>query len=334
MKTIDYIESLELDNPLYIDVRSPGEFSMDHIPGSINIPLFDDNERVEVGTLYRMAGKEKAMLRGSEIVGTKLQQILSRIMEYRDKNIIVSCARGGMRSGSLASLLDSLGFTVFQLNRGYKGYRKYIIDSFNTLNPEIPLIVLQGLTGSGKTEIIRRMENSIDLEKLAGHRSSVFGGIGIKQNTQKSFETGIISSLHHLHTFNHIIIEGESQKIGNLHIPDPFYTIMKQSPAILIKTPLEMRIDIIEKEYSDFTLGDNIPEIVKSLRTKLGKKIVDELLFHFNNGNIRKFIEIMLLHYYDPLYAYSLEKKHYIDTVDFTTTDETLHEIEAVINAL
>ncbi len=331
MKELSYRESLSITDSVYIDVRSPLEFEADHITGSVNIPLFGDDERKEVGTIYRMAGRNIAIERGTEIVGEKLRELVKSFMQYQDRNIILLCARGGMRSGSLASLLDSLGMRVFKLTKGYKDYRSYVIERIESLTMPAPLFVLQGLTGSGKTEIIRKFPWSIDLEEMAGHRSSVFGGIGIVQKTQKRFESLILNSLDGLGNAPFCLIEGESRKIGDLHIPDSLNELMKTAPVIYLDTPMERRVDIIYNEYHPHCDDNNIPAIVKSLAPKLGSANVETLTGLYAAGNIRDFIRLMLEKYYDPLYRHSLQRKDFIATIRYTTADDAIAEVQEQI---
>ncbi len=331
MNEISYLESLKLNNPVYVDVRSPQEFEIDHITRSVNIPLFNNEERKEVGTVYRLAGRYDAILRGTEIVGEKLKDIISALHPYSDKEIVVMCARGGMRSGSLVSLLGSLGMTVYKLVDGYKGYRRYVAEQIESLSMEAPLFVLQGLTGSGKTEIIRRVPHAIDLEDMAGHRSSVFGGIDQKQKTQKRFESLILERIHSLAHCPYVIIEGESRKIGNLHLPASLHRLMKNSPAIYLDTPLERRVEIIFNEYRSHCNDENIPNIVRSLESKLGRKNIDTLLGLYAQGNLQEFIRLMLIKYYDPLYQYSLDKASYAAIIRNLDTESSVEEIQACI---
>jgi len=232
MNDITYSESLEIPDRIYIDVRAPIEFAEDHVEGAVNIPLFDDSERREVGTMYRAMGRDSAITRGTAIVGGKLPELVGSFMQYRDRNIVIMCARGGMRSGSLAALLDSLGMPVFRLRDGYKGYRRHVAGQLASILLPAPLFVLQGLTGTGKTEIIRKLPYAIDLEGMAGHRSSVFGGIGIAQKSQKRFESLLCDRIRGLAGAPGIVIEGESRKIGNLHLPPSLYELMRCSPSI------------------------------------------------------------------------------------------------------
>lgn len=331
MKEISYLESLAVPDNVYIDVRSPEEYNVDHISGSVNIPLFDNEERKEVGTIYRMAGREDAIVLGIKIVGDKLKDLMASFLRYQDRAIIVLCARGGMRSGSLVSLLDSLGLNVYKLKNGYKGYRRYAIERLDPLSVPAPLFVLNGLTGAGKTEIIRNAPSAIDLEGMAGHRSSVFGGIDMAQNSQKRFESLLLDRTQSLREARYCLIEGESRKIGDIHIPHSLYEFMKVSPAIYIETPIERRVEIIYKEYHVHCDDENIPVIVKSLTSKLGRKNTDLLVGLYARGSIREFIRILLEKYYDPLYRYSIGHGNYIASIQNFTTEQAVNEIQKTI---
>ena len=250
MLEITFEESLKLHNPLYVDVRAPIEYNEDHIPGAINLPIFDDEERKEVGILYKSLGKDEAIKRGVEIGGKRIVDIIKSLTDIKDKTIIIYCARGGMRSASVASIINSLGIRAYKIKNGYKSFRKNVLEYLSTKIITPKIFILQGLTGSGKTEILRFLNNSIDLEAMAGHRSSVFGGIGLKQNTQKFFETSLWHRLEELKNEKFIIFEGESKKIGNLHIPENIFTQMREGLMISIEAPIRRRIDIIKNEYT------------------------------------------------------------------------------------
>jgi tRNA 2-selenouridine synthase len=318
---------MEIPGAVYIDVRAPVEFAEDHVAGAVNIPLFDDGERKEVGTIYRMSGRDDAIIRGTAIVGDKLPDLVGSIMQYRDRTVVLMCARGGMRSASLASLLDSLGMTVCKIRDGYKGYRRYVSERLASLALPAPLYVLQGLTGTGKTEIIRKLPHAMDLEEMAGHRSSVFGGIGIEQKTQKRFESLLCDRVRELDGAPCVIVEGESRKIGNLHLPDSLYESMKRSPSILIDTPIERRVDIIYNEYHRHCTADNIPGIVAGLAPKLGHKNADHLTGLYREGNIREFIRVMLEVYYDPLYRHTLDIKEHLAIIRNLDTDDAVKQV-------
>lgn len=331
MKDITFQESMELENPVYIDVRSPKEFEEDHIPEAINLPIFNNEERAEVGTIYKLKGRDEAVIRGTEIGGQRIGDIINEMADIQGRNIVICCARGGMRSGAVAALLDSLGIKTFRLKDGYKSYRRYVLERLNTFPVKPEIFILQGLTGAGKTEIIRYIKNSIDLEDLAGHRSSIFGAIGLKQNSQKAFDSGLCSGIMKLKDEAYIVLEGESRKIGNLHIPDNIFMQMRSSPAIYIDTPMSRRVEIIKKEYDRFHEHDKVISIVKSLKRKLSSVKIEKLLQLYSSGEVEEFIEILLADYYDALYSYTLKKMTYIATLVNHNSAETASQVVSVI---
>ena len=327
MIDISYEDSLRLDDSLYVDVRSPSEFSYDHIPGALNLPIFDDDERKEIGILYRHAGRNEALIRGTRIGSRKIADIVSAIDENRHRNLVIYCARGGMRSSSVASLVSSLGFNVYRIIQGYKGYRRYIVSRIDSLHIPIPFFVLQGLTGTGKTELIRNFAHGIDLEAMAGHRSSIFGGIGLRQNSQKRFESLLIQRIDERRSAPFCFIEGESRKIGNLHIPPSLYKQMKGAPVIYIQAPMERRVRIINDEYSRDINDEDVISIVRTLKSKLGNNTIERLVSLYNEGAVDEFISILLEKYYDPLYEHSLKKMDYIGIVHSTGTEQACSDI-------
>lgn len=331
MEDITFEESLELENPVYIDVRSPGEFEEDHISGALNLPIFNNEERAEVGTIYKLIGRDDAVIRGTEIGGRRIGDIINAMADIRGRNIVICCARGGMRSGAVASLLDSLGIKTFRLKDGYKSYRRYVIEILNTCQVKPEIFILQGLTGAGKTEIIKHIKNSIDLEGLAGHRSSVFGAIGLKQESQKTFETGICSGIIKFKDEAYLVIEGESRKVGNLHIPDNIFKQMRSSPAIYIDTPMTRRVEIIKREYDRFHEHEKVVSIVKSLKNKISSSKIEKLLDLYSSGKVDEFIEMLLLDYYDTLYGYTLKKMTYIASLVNNNSAETASQVVSVI---
>ncbi len=332
MNEITYEESRALENPLYLDVRAPIEYSNDHIPGALNMPLFDDEERHEIGKIYKALGQSEAIVRGSEIVGGKIGDIVSNIRNIKEKQIIIYCFRGGMRSSSITSLLTSLQFHVFKLKNGYKAYRKHVRDELDRLSIKSGIYVLHGLTGTGKTEIIKYIDNSVDLEKYAGHRSSVFGGIGLKQKTQKMFESLLLKKITDLRSAEYIVLEGESRKIGDLHIPNNLLEKMHSSPGIRIEASIERRINILLKEYDSYNLEpEKIIPIINSISGRLGKKNVAALIELFEKGDMYEFTELLLEKYYDPLYRHSLEKMEFIARIENVDSEEAAAEVERII---
>ena len=327
MQNISFEESLSLVKPVYIDVRAPIEYEEDHITGAINIPIFDNAQRAEIGTLYKMAGRDQAVLRGTEIAGQKLSDLIKQFQALKDRELVIYCARGGMRSKSVAELLNSLGMPVSRLIDGYKGYRRYVNMFFEKLDINCPIYILQGLTGTGKTEIIHKLENAIDLEGMAGHRSSIFGGIGLEQKSQKCFETQLFARLHELTDAKYIVLEGESRKIGNLHIPEKLYAQMRAANIFLIEADVERRVDIILNDYASYTSLEIITPKVMSISQKIGKAASNLLVELYSEGNMREFVRILFEKYYDPLYVHSLNKLQFIARIENIDSEKAATDI-------
>ncbi|MBP7585894.1 MAG: tRNA 2-selenouridine(34) synthase MnmH [Spirochaetes bacterium] len=332
MNEISYEDALLLENPIFIDVRAPVEFTADHIPGAINIPLFDDAERAEIGTIYRHRGQYEAVVKGSSYAGAKLDGIVSRVRDITGKgSVIIHCFRGGMRSESLVSLLVSLGIPVRKLAGGYKSYRTYVSGALQRLVVRAPLFVLHGLTGTGKTQILKHIANSIDLEGMAGHRSSVFGGLGLEQNTQKMFESLLLARAGELAGAEFAVIEGESRKIGDLHIPPAVFSALTASPGILITASMETRVRLLLDEYVKCAGEGQVESIVKTLENRIGGKNVIILLELFRDDKLEEFAQFLLEKYYDPLYHHTLKKMEYIAVIDNSDSSVAAVEVESAV---
>jgi tRNA 2-selenouridine synthase len=317
MNEISYEDALRLENPIFIDVRAPVEFGEDHIPGAINIPLFDDAERADIGTIYRNRGKYDAVVKGSAYAGAKIDGIVKEIRELKEKgSVIIHCFRGGMRSEALVSLLASLEIKVHKLAGGYKSYRKQVADSLRDLVISPPVFVLHGLTGTGKTKILHNINNSIDLEGMAGHRSSVFGGIGLVRKSQKMFESLLLGRIEELKSGEFVVIEGESRKIGDLHVPPPVFAAITGSPGILVTAPIERRVRILLDEYMKEADEGQVVSIVESLEGRIGRKNVNTLLDLFRGDKLEEFAQFLLEKYYDPLYLHTLKNMDYIAVIE------------------
>ena len=295
---------------MIVDVRSPIEFEQDHIPGAINIPLFSNEERAIVGTIYKKEGKDDAINKGLEFLSPKLPKMINKYRKLKQP-ITIYCFRGGMRSNSIASLLKSLGMDVKVLEGGYKTYRKKVIQELErfVINPKI--YVLYGLTGSGKTEILTQLENSLDLEGLAQHRGSVFGDINLKPNSQKMFESLLLERLKQLQNEKIIFIEGESKKIGKVQIPLSIWQQMQKAKKIKVVNTIEQRVERIYKEYCNNIDIDIFSSKLDRIVKYLGKKKVEELKLLLKQNKLKEFIKIILLDYYDKLYAHTVDTKKY-----------------------
>lgn len=280
------------------------------IPGAVNVPIFDGDERSLVGTIYRHVGKEPAIAKGFEVVEQKIHDLLKALDSYRGERLAVFCARGGMRSRSMVNLLNRSGFRAFQVEGGYKKYRTGVLEALETLRPG--LIVIHGLTGTGKTRILHHLSPAIDLEGLAGHRSSLFGAIGLNPSNQRTFESGLAHVAEELGE-EPWFIEGESRKIGRVFMPKSLAEAMKEAVLVRVDCSIETRISRIIDDYQieDQKTLDEVETILRSLKRSLGAKTVEELCSLLKQDRLRDLVRILLLEYYDKRYSRSMSDYHY-----------------------
>jgi tRNA 2-selenouridine synthase len=294
-----------------VDVRSPVEFAHAHIPGAINLPLFMNDERERVGICYKEKGREEAVLLGLEIVGPKMADIarLAKKLAINNK-LLVHCWRGGMRSASMSWLFAILGIETYTLEGGYRSYRRYIKSYFAK---DFRIVVLGGMTGSGKTEILKEIKKNggqvIDLEGLANHKGSAFGALGQDiQSSTEQFENNLFIELVKLEIQNPIWFEDESITIGKICIPEELFLKMRNTDVIRINIPKEERIKWLVKEYGYFDhelLKDSIQRIKKRIGG-LNYNLAIEALESNQLGNL---VDIVLT-YYDKTYSYGLSNRN------------------------
>ncbi len=299
-----------LQHSTLIDVRSPSEFAQGHIPGAINIPLFSDEERAVVGTLYTRQGSQTAVLKGLEFVGTKLTKFAQQAIQItNNKTVGVYCWRGGMRSASMAFLFDTTGLETYVLKGGYKAYRKHILEHMGF---PFKINILGGMTGSGKTEILYELqklgEQILDLELLANHKGSAFGALGQRpQPSTEQFGNQIYRHLSALNPQNPIWIEDESYSIGSCYIPDPLFNAMQAATTYIVEVPNQYRAERLAQEYGHFD-PQNLIDAVLRIQKRLGNDVTAKAIKHITNQQINSAIELVLM-YYDKSYNYALEKR-------------------------
>jgi tRNA 2-selenouridine synthase len=350
---------LGLPGAVFIDMRSPTEFAVDHIPGARNVALFDDVERALVGTLYRQSSPEAAFEEGRAIAKEKIVTLVSLIsglggLEVPDvelarrvdemtaggitglatsivcepaesapeRPVVLHCWRGGLRSRSVAGLLVGLGLErVVLLEGGYKAYRADVAREIADWRPPRPH-VLFGWTGVGKTLVLREIERlrprwTIDLEALAGHRSSLLGMVGLKPRSQKAFESGLVSCLR-AGVGDTLVLEGESRKVGDIILPPPLWSAMNGGIALEITASLERRVEVLRSDYladesSRQELLLQLPRVEERMKRKEGAPTLAALL---ESGRVEELVHILLEQYYDPLYRHSQRGRRYAATFD------------------
>ncbi|SDP37297.1 tRNA 2-selenouridine(34) synthase MnmH [Desulforhopalus singaporensis] len=290
-----------------VDVRSMAEYRQGTMVGAVNIALFDEVERSEVGTIYHHGGQERAIEKGFALVRNKLDFLLKDFEVYRERKIAVFCARGGMRSRSVVNLLRQSGYDAVQIVGGYKRYRSDTLALVGNFSPK--LIVIHGLTGTGKTRILHRLpeKQSIDLEELARHRSSLFGGLDRRPANQRTFESMLAETIGQLGDEPYFI-EGESRKIGQVFIPRQLALAMKKAVLVNVSCSLEKRIARIISDYpvkDDEVLGKMVG-ILKSLKQKMGAAKVARMCDLLKDRNLEELVRILLVDYYDKRYARSM----------------------------
>ena len=290
-----------------LDVRSPGEFAQGHIPGALNLPLFDDDERAEVGKLYKNSCRDAAVLRGLKFAGQKMAELVIQATQTTEgkKDVLIHCWRGGMRSQSVAWLLATAGMKPGVLEGGYKAFRTYVNQFFER---DWQLRVVSGLTGAGKTRVLKMLqaagEQVLDLEGIANHRGSAFGGIGQQsQPTTEQFSNLLFAKLSSFDPKKIIWIEDEGHNVGSVVLPTPIYQRLRHSPGIEFETSIENRVQNLLEDYGDLQPNE-LSDAVERIRKRLGGQHADAARAAIESGDIRGAIELVL-GYYDKFYTKS-----------------------------
>lgn len=331
---ISFKEALELDNNIFIDLRSEDEFNHSHITNAINIPILDNLQRHLVGLMYKENGKEKAVDLGYDLTSNKVDFIINQIADIsKTHNVSLYCARGGMRSSSVYNLLLSFKFkNIYLIEEGYKGYRNYIISSFSEIIKNKKFYVLQGNSGTGKTKILRELNkikvSVLNLELLAKNSGSVFGEMPYNEKvSQKQFENDIFYSIYNSKDI--IFTESENKRISNLLIPQQVYIKILKSDHILIETNLENRVQIIKEDYLNNIDKQKVKNSISKLKSKLGNRLLTELEELIDNDLFEEFIKKILVEYYDKYYNKYFDDKlyNYIMKIEYSSINEVINKL-------
>jgi len=334
------LEKFRSFNGPLIDVRSPGEYYKGHMPNSINIPLFDNDERSIIGTIYKKEGRKKAVIEGLKFFEQKMELLLDNLfmtieshktIAYKNNEFFIRiyCSRGGMRSQSIAWLLEKYKLNSITLKGGYKIYRRWVLDIFSK---KLNIVVIGGKTGTGKTRLLSLLDKykyqTIDLEGFACHRGSTFGGLGMKeQPSNEKFENKIAEKLNSFKNTNNIFVEAESANIGKCKIPHEFFNQMKKSRRIEIIRSESNRLDELIHTYSVFK-KEELQESVLRIKKRLGPQRTKIALESINNERWDLVCK-SVLEYYDKCYEYEKVGKTNIKILDLTDKkyDESILEL-------
>ena len=321
-----------LDTHLLVDVRTPLEYADDHLPGAINVPLLSNEERVEIGTLYKQTGPHEARQRGLELTAHRFPALVAAIAaEAAGRPILVYCWRGGLRSKTVTAILNLTGFPAVQLTGGYKAFRSHVAACFSPFSPPGPLVVIHGMTGIGKTPFILGLRERdlavVDLEGLACHRGSAFGELGLSQDlSQKRFETLLWDAFRTLPPGRPIVVEGESRRIGKVSLPGDMYDVMQGSVKVWCEASLETRVARLTAEYGVPAYREGMVQALDRIRKRLGGEKYAEISGYLERWEMEPFMAGLVRDYYDKVYYKTREWQEdiAISLEDFATAGDTL----------
>lgn len=313
---------------LIIDARSPHEYGESHIPHAQNFYALNDEEHREIGTIYKQISPFEARVKGASYVCVNAARHIHDIYPAFTPNsrIAIYCARGGMRSSSLGTILSNIGYRIDRVAGGYKAYRTFVTNYLENL-PSVNFITLAGNTGCGKSDLLRELDNVIDLEKMANHYGSVFGDVNGAQPTQKEFQNRLTQSLLALKPEQKAFVEAESKRIGKIMLPAPLYKQMESGFRIEITAPLDQRVERIMRMY-DRMDERFFRERMERISPYISREDKTYTIAAFENGDLARVSEILLTQYYDKVYKVTIKPDMTIHNDDPLKTLETLKSVQ------
>ncbi|MCF8154087.1 MAG: tRNA 2-selenouridine(34) synthase MnmH [Rhodoferax sp.] len=327
-----------------IDARSESEYAEDHLPGAVNWPSLRDAERHQVGTQYKQVNAFEAKKQGAAMVARNVAGHIERevLDKPKDWKPLVYCWRGGKRSGSLALILDQIGFKVSLIEGGYKAFRAAMVADLPQLSARLHFEVVCGTTGSGKTRFLQALAAQgaqvLDLEALAKHRSSVLGLIpGQTQPTQKAFDTRVWTALQAFDPARPVYIESESKKVGNVVVPESLMAAMRRSPCLHLQLSEEERVKLLLEDY-DFFVRDIefFCNRLGALTEARGKAMVADWQDRSRAGGVAGVVKDLLVLHYDPVYLQSMQRNftHYAAARPLAPRDHSVAAMQALAATL
>ncbi|MFC4776895.1 tRNA 2-selenouridine(34) synthase MnmH [Paenibacillus sp. GCM10023252] len=295
-----------------IDVRSEAEYEDATIPGSVNIPIFNNEERALIGTIYKQESVEAAKDRGLEVVSAKLPAFMRAIGQTEKSRKAVFCWRGGMRSKTTATLASLLDYRMFRLVGGYRAYRKWVVERLEGYDKLQPCYVINGYTGTGKTELLNRLEALgypvLNLERMAAHRGSIFGHVGLTPRNQKSFESELLHALVRLERAPYLIIEAESKRVGKAVLPEFLVAAKEQGRTINLEMPIEERVANILADYRPEEHKEPCMDAFKRIEKRIHTPVAAEIKQALQQDRFDVAVRLLLLNYYDERYQHASDQ--------------------------
>ncbi|MDC3413279.1 tRNA 2-selenouridine(34) synthase MnmH [Aquibacillus sp. 3ASR75-11] len=338
--TIDDLFTMQQDKDFsVIDVRSPSEYEEATIPGSINIPVFNDKERAEVGTLYKQESPEAAKERGLQIFSAKLPHFIKEFQELHGERAVF-CWRGGMRSKTAATVVDLIGMDVFRLKGGIRSYREWVVQTLESYELKQNAYVLNGYSGTGKTVILQMLSDEgypvLDLEGMANHRGSIFGQIGRKPNNQKRFESLLVHDLLRIEQSPYVLLEGESKRIGKVVLPEFLYKEKEQGIQLFLELPIDERVTNILDDYHPWDHHQECLDAFQIIKKRIHTPIAKEIEQNLKDGKYRSAVTLLLQYYYDPLYEHSAKqyRSDRVITIKAKDTIDAKAKIQQIVGQL
>lgn len=301
-----------------IDARSPAEFAEDHLPGAINLPVLDNEERARIGTLHKQASAFEAKKAGAALVSRNIARHLESVLADRPRGYrpLIYCWRGGNRSGAFTTVLRAIGWNACQLEGGYKAFRRHVIADLETLPARFEFRVICGPTGVGKSRFLKALAECgaqvLDLEDLAAHMGSVLGAYPDRpQPHQKLFETRVWDALRGFDPGKPVFVESESKKIGNLHTPEHLLARMRAAVCVNLGADIPVRVQLLKQEYVHFLAdAEALNRQLDCLVPLLGRERVDAWKAQARAGHWDDLVADLLVSHYDPAYARSLGRNY------------------------